>query len=90
MARQIINNGTVAGDNTGEILFTAFEKTNDNFQELYSVTGWASYKDDEYTDVAPLDITTISNIPNNSAVVFKFKIFVVYFNLTNFNSTSNR
>jgi len=36
MAREIINNGTVAGDGTGEILFTAFEKTNSNFEELYS------------------------------------------------------
>lgn len=35
MAQQIINNGTVAGDGTGEILFTAFEKVNDNFAELY-------------------------------------------------------
>lgn len=35
MAQQIINNGTVAGDGTGEILFTAFEKVNDNFTELY-------------------------------------------------------
>jgi hypothetical protein len=35
MAQEIINNGTVAGDGTGEILFTAFEKVNDNFTELY-------------------------------------------------------
>jgi hypothetical protein len=35
MARQTIDNGTVAGDGTGEILFNAFEKTNDNFTELY-------------------------------------------------------
>ena len=33
--KQTINNGTVAGDGTGEILFDAFEKTNDNFDELY-------------------------------------------------------
>ena len=35
MAQREINNGTVAGDGTGEILFSAFEKTNDNFTELY-------------------------------------------------------
>jgi hypothetical protein len=35
MAQQIINNGTVAGDGTGEVLFSAFEKANDNFTELY-------------------------------------------------------
>ncbi len=36
MAREIINNGTTAGDGTGEILFNAFEKCNNNFEELYS------------------------------------------------------
>ena len=35
MAKQTINNGTVAGDDTGEVLFTAFEKVNDNFNEIY-------------------------------------------------------
>ena len=38
MAKQVINNGTVAGDGTGEILFSAFEKTNDNFTELYDLS----------------------------------------------------
>ena len=36
MAQQLINNGTIAGDGTGEVLFSAFNKTNDNFTELYS------------------------------------------------------
>jgi hypothetical protein len=36
MAQQLINNGTIAGDGTGEVLFSAFTKTNDNFTELYS------------------------------------------------------
>lgn len=35
MAKQVINNGTIAGDGTGEALFTAFQKTNENFTELY-------------------------------------------------------
>lgn len=43
MAQQLINNGTTAGDGTGEVLFNAFDKTNDNFTELYKVAGWASY-----------------------------------------------
>jgi hypothetical protein len=43
MARQAINNGTVAGDNTGEILFNAFEKCNDNFIELYDVVRHGIY-----------------------------------------------
>lgn len=45
MARQIINNGTIAGDGTGEVLFSAFDKTNDNFVELYKVAGWANYSE---------------------------------------------
>lgn len=43
MAQQVINNGTIAGDGTGETLFSAFDKTNDNFVELYKVAGWGNY-----------------------------------------------
>ena len=43
MAQQVINNGTIAGDGTGESLFSAFDKTNNNFVELYKVAGWGSY-----------------------------------------------
>lgn len=35
MAREIINIGTVANDGTGDPIRTSFEKTNDNFEELY-------------------------------------------------------
>jgi hypothetical protein len=35
MAKQTVINGTVAGDGTGEQLFTAFAKVNANFDELY-------------------------------------------------------
>jgi hypothetical protein len=38
-AQQVINRGTVAGDHTGEQLFTAFGKVNDNFTELYGRPG---------------------------------------------------
>jgi hypothetical protein len=47
MAKQTINIGTVAGDGTGDQIRSAFDKTNQNFTELY-------------TDVAalqPLDAT---------------------------------
>jgi hypothetical protein len=37
MAKQDINNGTTAGDKTGEFLFTAFNKINQNSTELYSL-----------------------------------------------------
>ena len=43
MAQQVINNGTIAGDGTGEVLFTAFDKTNDNFTDIYKVAGWGNY-----------------------------------------------
>lgn len=36
MALQLVDNGTVAGDDTGDNLFDAFAKVNDNFTELYA------------------------------------------------------
>jgi hypothetical protein len=36
MAEQIINNGASAGDPTAENIYTSFEKTKDNFSELYT------------------------------------------------------
>lgn len=36
MAQQLINIGTTANDGTGDPIRTAFDKTNDNFTELYS------------------------------------------------------
>lgn len=36
MAQQTINNGTIAGDGTGENLFNAFTKVNANFTDLYT------------------------------------------------------
>jgi len=45
MGKQTIGIGTVAGDGTGDPLRTAFDKINDNFDELYSVAGWGYYQD---------------------------------------------
>ena len=39
MAKQTINIGTTANDSTGDPLRTAFDKTNDNFDELYTADG---------------------------------------------------
>ena len=39
MAQQTINIGTVANDGTGDPLRTAFDKVNDNFDEVYANTG---------------------------------------------------
>ena len=38
MAKQTINIGSSANDGTGDQLRTAFDKTNDNFIELYNMT----------------------------------------------------
>lgn len=38
MAKQDINIGTVANDGTGDNLRDAFDKTNDNFDEVYAGT----------------------------------------------------
>jgi hypothetical protein len=70
MSQQIINNGTTAGDGTGENLFNAFEKVNDNFTEIYNMTGWARYLDTIYTSGSPLSISsgvrsTLTNNANN-------------------------
>lgn len=45
MAQEIINNGTTAGDGTGENLFNSFEKVNNNFTEVYNFTGFQSRVD---------------------------------------------
>ena len=39
MVQQTINIGTVANDNTGDPIRDAFDKTNDNFTELYAGAG---------------------------------------------------
>ena len=41
MAQQTINIGTVANDGTGDPLRTAFDKSNDNFTDLYAGAGVA-------------------------------------------------
>ena len=43
MAKQIINIGTAADDKTGDPLRTAFSKINGNFDEMYTVTGNATF-----------------------------------------------
>ena len=58
MAKQTINIGTIADDGTGDPLRTAFDKSNDNFTELYDGAGVA---DDSVTYAKLADeFTTIS------------------------------
>lgn len=47
MAKQDINIGAIANDGTGDPLRDSFDKTNDNFTELYNVNGWGVYGDSE-------------------------------------------
>jgi hypothetical protein len=42
MAKQTIGIGTSANDGTGDTIRTAFNKTNENFTEVYKFTGWIS------------------------------------------------
>jgi hypothetical protein len=50
MAKQTINIGTVANDGTGDPLRTAFNKTNQNFTELYSEVANTQYTHIELTE----------------------------------------
>ena len=47
MAKQIINIGSSPNDGTGDPLRDSFDKTNDNFTDLYNVGGWGFYSDGE-------------------------------------------
>ena len=47
----MIYNGTSACDGTGEILFNAFEKCNNNFEELYSYATNATTTDLSLSDL---------------------------------------
>ena len=45
MAKQAINLGTVVNDGTGTPLRSAFDMVNDNFDEVYGISGWGYYQD---------------------------------------------
>jgi len=68
MARTPINYGTTAGDGTGDILFTSFQKINNNLIDIYNKTGWAQYSDTVYTVGSPFVINSgvTSILPNNA------------------------
>lgn len=39
MTKQLVNLGSVPNDGTGDPLRTSFDKTNDNFNEIYTIFG---------------------------------------------------
>ena len=61
MAKQTIGVGTTANDGTGDPIRTAFGKVNDNFDEVYSFTGWQSR-----TSATPV---SLAGATNNSIVI---------------------
>ena len=68
MGKQTINIGTTANDGTGDAIRTAFDKANDNFDELYGVTGFISRFDASTITVygSTLNIMSITGTPEQN------------------------
>jgi len=60
MAQQSINIGTTANDGTGETVRSAFDKTNDNFTELYTDKTKFSAKQDIATTSGTINLDASS------------------------------
>lgn len=72
MARQTINIGSVANDNTGDNLRVAGDKINDNFSELYNITqSAASAVSFAGTSFDPVTYTGSESITSNALVFCK-------------------
>lgn len=76
MAKQVISIGTSANDGTGDPIRTAFDKTNDNFTELYDGAGvlddsisFAKLAD-EFSTASALTAAATIDINFSSAEVF--------------------
>ena len=76
MAKQVVNLGSAANDGTGDPLRSAFDKINDNFQEIYDTLGGpnASALSDLFLQGSTLtNRTTNGNItidPNGTGTIF--------------------
>ena len=64
MAKQTINIGTTANDGTGDPLRTAFDKSNDNFTELYNGAGGVADDSVTYSKLGT-EFTTSAAISTN-------------------------
>lgn len=72
MAQQLINIGTSANDGTGDSLRAAFDKANDNFNELYAAGAAGSNLDLSDNDIGVKTSDTdggIRLVPNGSGIV---------------------
>ena len=56
MAKQTIELGASANDNTGDRVRAGGQKINENFTEVYNFTGWQQITDTTYTLASPLVI----------------------------------
>ena len=76
MAKQTINIGTTANDGTGDPIRSAFDKTNDNFTELYDGAGVADDSitfaklSDEFSTADTLTAAATVDIDFSAAEVF--------------------
>lgn len=72
MAKQTVNIGAAANDGTGDALRTAFDKINDNFNELYAVTGAGSGQNIAISGNSVISENSNGNIildPNGTGIV---------------------
>lgn len=72
MAKQTINIGTIADDGTGDPLRTAFDKTNDNFDELYAALEGAAAIASEMLGkrwLVPASTNLTVNVPADAATI---------------------
>ena len=73
MSKQSINIGSAANDGTGDPLRTAFDKINDNFQEVYDKLGGDSLSNITHTRSTITNTVTNGDItidPNGTGTVF--------------------
>ena len=69
MTQQVIDVGNVANDGQGDPLRTAFEKTNDNFTELYNIGGLTGIQNGN-SNIAIIADSTINMSSTGVANVF--------------------
>jgi hypothetical protein len=69
MTQQVIDVGNVANDGQGDPLRTAFEKTNDNFTELYNIGGLTGIQNGN-SNIAIVADSTINMSSTGVANVF--------------------
>lgn len=62
MAKQVINLGSVPNDGTGDPLRTSFDKTNDNFDEIYTKFGNGTVLSGIVTNAQSADYADVAGI----------------------------